>query len=352
MKRKLFLSVLLMLFALGASAKKSTKKTKTMYRNALIFAYSAANSVYEDDNIKLSIYNEALWITNKTQKTIFIDPARCFVYHNGVSRPIYTREGKKGNSGKKASESNISTADIFITVAPNTGTETNETCICLLTSDSFYGKYSTIESPNQDFTDFEKRLLNVVNDLVNESLIEDPKGKNYLGSATRHFTEDESVNNLGASIAYAYNKDAKEWTNAAISTWVSDVTFAPYYIKMPDKISGKEKRGFGIKETSPLQIHIKANSPFEFDKDKSPIIVSDWQGNFTRGEFKLTPIKVSKTTGKTAAIFGSLLLGPAAAAFIQEKYYKDIILFEGAKADWGEMKYSININPQCLKQKK
>lgn len=43
-------------------------KTKTSYRNALIFAYSQANSVFEDDNIKLEIYNEQLWAVNKPRR--------------------------------------------------------------------------------------------------------------------------------------------------------------------------------------------------------------------------------------------------------------------------------------------
>ena len=73
---------------------------RTSYRNALILAYSKANSVYEDDNIKLEIYNEQLWATNKTSKTIFIDLAQCFAIHNGSSKP-FVATGQKDKKSKK-----------------------------------------------------------------------------------------------------------------------------------------------------------------------------------------------------------------------------------------------------------
>ena len=49
----------------------------TSYRYELVYAYSQANSIYEDENIKLEIYNQELWALNKTPKTIFIDLFQC-----------------------------------------------------------------------------------------------------------------------------------------------------------------------------------------------------------------------------------------------------------------------------------
>ena len=273
MKRVSILFALVCLVAVSASA-----KLKTEYRNALIFAYSQANSVYEDENIKLEIYNEQLWATNKTKKTIFIDLAQCFAFHNGSSAPLFD-SGDKKQGDKKASKKGVSTKDDeYISIAPAIGSEQNETFIVQM-STRIYGKYTTSESPSNDFTYYDKRLLSVVEELVSESIEADPKEKDYKGTAVRHLTEDESINNIGASIAYAFNKKSEEWTNVSLSTWVSDVIFAPFYIEMPQDLKKKDKRGFGIKETSPAVVHVKANSPFEFDEDRSPIIVcatSSW----------------------------------------------------------------------------
>ena len=81
MKKITFIVTLIVLSSISAFAGNIT----TYYRNVLVFAYSQANSVYEDDNIKLEIYNERLWATNKTTKTIFIDLAQCFAFHSKPS---------------------------------------------------------------------------------------------------------------------------------------------------------------------------------------------------------------------------------------------------------------------------
>ena len=64
--------------------------------------YSNANSVYEDDNIKLEIYNEALWASNKTTKTMFIAVDQSFLIHNGSARPLWDNSKKKTNSKQES----------------------------------------------------------------------------------------------------------------------------------------------------------------------------------------------------------------------------------------------------------
>ena len=334
MKRVFFLFTFLCLIAGVAAAKGVT----TNYRSALIFAYSPVNSVYEDDNIKLEIYNEQLYATNKTKKTIFIDLSQCFLVNNGSSYPMWSRQQNE----KQASKAGLA-VDEYLTIAPATGTKQNETFICNM-SMRIYGKYSSAESPSEDFSEYDKRLLNIVGELATESLNADPKGKQYLGTVTRHLTEDESVNNIGASIAYAFNKKSENWTSVAISTWVSDIIFAPYYVEMPKELSKKEKKGFGVKETSPATIHVKAVSPFEFDEDKSPIIVCDWVGNFKKGTFELKSTRISKVKmpGFWANFF-TLGYATAIAAVtnnISEVTYKSIIQFDGTDSDWGKMVYT------------
>lgn len=316
-------------------------KVKTNYRNALILAYSQANSVFEDDNIKLEIYNEQLWATNKTTKTIFIDLAQCFAFHNGASMPLFDSSEKK-QGDKKASKKGVSSKDdTYITIAPSIGAKQSETFVCNM-STHIYGNYTTAETPNGDFTDYDKRLLTMIEDLLNESKKADPKDKEYCGTVVRHMTEDESINNIGASIAYAFNKKAEEWTNVSLSTWVSDVIFAPYYVEMPEDLKKKDMKGFGVKETSPAEIHVRANSPFEFEEDKSPIIVCDWEGNYKKGTFHLWSTWISKKKGHSALsvigaffTFGSTLILDS----LTETSYKKIIRFDGLNADWGKLNY-------------
>ena len=342
MKKVLFLIAILSMMAFDASA-----KTKTSYRNSLILAYSQANSVYEDDNIKLEIYNEQLWATNKSSKTIFIDLAQCFAFHNGSSMPLFNREDKK-QGDKKASKVGVSTKnDEYITLAPNMGTNQNATKICYMTT-RIYGDYTTTETPAEDFTDYDKRLLNAIEKLV-EGAKASPKAKEYEGTTVLHFTEDESINNIGASIAYAFTKNAEDWTTVSLTTWVSDVIFAPYYVEMPKELKKKEKKGFGVKETDPALIHVRADSPFEFDEDKSPIIVCEWQGNFKKGIFRLNPTWVIKQKMSAGKIFGAFFtLGLTLIPDLE--LYKHLIKFDGKDADWGSLSYASD--PQKTEQTK
>ncbi len=337
------ISIFISFFCLSVIA--ATAGTKTNYRNALIFAYS--NCVYEDDNIKLEIYNEQLWATNKTKKTLFIDLAQCFAIHNGSATPLTSNTDKK-QGNKKASQTGFTTKEgQYITIAPDLGSKQQATFICNIAT-KMYGNYSTTESPSGDFTDYDKKMLNVLEELLEEAKSED--GKTYTGTATRHFTEDESINNIGASIAYASTQTSENWTTVTMTSWVSDVTFAPYYVTIPKDLKKKEKAGFGIKETAPAVVHIHANSPFEFDAEKSPLIVMDWEGNYKKGTFKLTYTWIPKVQKMNAfaaislALFSPIAFGALAATTnIIDNYYKKVVSFDNSDSDWGSMKYVKNI---------
>lgn len=336
MKKVFSLFTISCMIVLCASAGNIT----TNYRTALVFAYSQANSVYEDENIKLEIYNEQLWATNKTSKTIFIDLSQCFAFHNGSSSPLF-QDDKKKQGDNKASKLGVSTSDdAYLTIAPSIGSKQNETFVCNM-STRIYGYYSTSETPSHDFTDYDKRLLSVIEGLLEESKKADPKGKQYVGTAVRHLTEDESINNIGASVAYSFNKKAEEWNSISLSTWVSDVIFAPFYVEMPKDLKKKDMKGFGIKETAPAIIHVKADSPFEFDTDRSPIILCDWTGNYKKGTFILGSTWISKVQKASAGKIIGALFTYGATLLIpnSETYYKKIIEFDGKGSEWGKMTY-------------
>lgn len=341
MKKLFAILALIMFFACPLQA---GNKLNTKYRTALVMAYSPENSTYEDDNIKLEIFNEKLWAVNKTNRTIFIDLSQCFLVHNGSSYPMFD---SKHQDEKDASKKNVSSSvDEYISIAPAVGSKQNDTFICNLAG-GLYGKYTTTESPMGDFSEYEERLIGMINELVNESLAEDPKGKQYLGTAYRHLAEDESVNNIGATIAYAFTKKSEDWTPVAISTWVSDVYLSPYYVEMPPELKDKDKRGFGVKKTEAAKIYVKADSPFEFTQDRSPVIVCDWTGNFKKGEFELSRTWVSKKKGMGfgKALFASIatIATGGAGAFLfandEETFYKREVIFTGANEDWGKMTY-------------
>ena len=340
MKKVIFLFAVLCMGILHATA----GDIKTDYRNALILAYSQANSVYEDDNIKLEIYDETLWAINKTPKTIFIDLAQCFAFHNGASMPLFDPNAKK-QGDEKASKKGISSKDdTYITIAPTMGTKQKDTYICDL-STRIYRKYDTTEPVDDDFTDYTKRLYVLIEELLNDAK-GDAKGNEYKGTAVRHLTEDESINNIGASIAYAFNKNTEDWTNVSLSTWVSDVIFAPYYIKTPKELTKKDKRGFGVKETDYAYIHVKADSPFEFDQDKSPIIICDWEGNYKKGTFFLERTWISKKKGVSFwKVFGAVFTYGATLLYgsHDSTLYKRKIEFDGTYANWGKMSYVSDI---------
>lgn len=76
---------------------------------------------------------------------------------------------------------------------------------------------------------------------------------------------------------------------------------------MPKELSKKEKQGFGIKKTDPAYIVVKADSPFEFDDDRSPLIVCDWDGNFANGEFTLNTTRIEKRRNRELPLLLRLL---------------------------------------------
>lgn len=294
---------------------------RTYYRNAIVFVYSPVNSIFEDDNIILQIYNGRLYARNKTEKTIFIDLSQCFLINNGSSYPMFS----KATDENKASKANISSSiDEFISIAPATGTRQNDTYIATL-EQGIYGTYTTTESPLGRFSDYDMRFLRLINDMLKESKMADPKRKEYTGTVSRHLTEDESISNIGASIAYSFNKRSDEWTNITITTWVSDVIFTPYFAQLP--FQNQYQKGFDVKNTDDARIYVRANSPFEFDTDKSPIIIADWEGNFNNGTFTLRDIKL-ELKDKKKSNNG------------RDNSGKILIKFQGSDQDWGKLKYT------------
>lgn len=314
-------------------------KKQTEYRNALVLAYSPANSHFEDENIGVGIYDGQLMITNKTPKTVFLDLSQCFISRNGKTFSL-TDYISNGKSKKKKSND-----DEFLSIAPNTTLKSYIDAISGL-----YGKYASSEDTNTEFTEYGARFINVIGGMATESMKADPKGKKFLGTIHRHLTEDESIETIGASIAYASNKRTENWSTVSVSTWVSDVIFCPYHVEFPQDLKSQDKKGFGIKKTAPVQIHVKANSPYEFEEDKQPIVACDWSGNYKKGTFELNATRVSKKKTNWLAVLANMAVG-VKDLFDPQKdiYYKSIITFDGANADWGKLEYVDKIEKMLTK---
>ncbi len=262
---------------------------------------------------------------------------------------LIQKKGKKNASQFGWSDQD----DLYITLAPSMGTKQTETLICFLSRD-LYRIYSTTESSSHNFTDYDKRLLNAVSTMVEKA----KTGSTYKRPISIHLTEDESVNTIGVSVAYSFNKKSENWHTVTISTWVSELIFAPYYIEIPKDLKKKEKIGFEMKETAPAIIHIKANNPFEFNEEKAPIIVCQWIGDFEEGTFSLksTWVPVDKKIRDKMSSeknYFKELQDMSETQLKGLKVYKSIVRFDGMNADWGNMTYTkINVNAVRKEYKK
>lgn len=190
MKKILLLAICCLFFGQAFGGKKSKEETK--YRNALIFMYSNANSVYEDDNIKLEIYNEALWASNKTTKTIFIAVDQSFLIHNGSARPLWDNS-KKEQGDEEASKKAVATEEnLTITIAPKISENQSATCICDV-STALYGEYSTTETPSGKFTEYDKRLFTAIETLTTEAKRAEDKKKMFLQALLHYISQKTKV---------------------------------------------------------------------------------------------------------------------------------------------------------------
>ena len=171
----------------------------------LFMAFSGVDSRYEDENAIVEIYNEALWITNKSNRTIYLDLAQCFAYYNDEAQSLYVPDkAKKGNA--------VITETQLITIAPNS-TEP----LCGLGT-TIMGNYSAYKGKDvRIVNEYTEKFMNVIDELR----IELESGNR--NSSSRHLTEDESFIRLKAAIAYSFDKESKDAVPVVISSWLSDV---------------------------------------------------------------------------------------------------------------------------------
>ena len=181
----------------------------------LFMAFSGVDSKYEDDNVVVEIYNEALWIKNKTNRTLYLDLAQCFAYYNDDPQSLYVQDEKK--KGK-----DIVTETQLRTIAPNSLEP-----LCGLGS-YVAGTYSAYEGKDvRVVNEYTAMFMNIVDEL-RVDLEEGNKN-----SSTKHLTENESFIKLKAAIAYSFDKESKDAVPVVVSSWLSDITLAKYFTLLP-----------------------------------------------------------------------------------------------------------------------
>lgn len=319
-KLALLVAVLSMAFGMKANAQKQ----------ALVIAYSQTENVYEDDNLKAELVRLGLRITNKTNKTIFVDRRSSFYYFND-DEPICLYEEKKSSGNY----SNIQT------LAPN-----SQTWIANL-KDQVARKYDAGGSYSrygygsaQYFSDDAKVQFMGYIETMRFELANNPN----QSCAKLHLTGDESFIKVKASITYSMdqnflnnqNKDA-ELKSFSVQTWVSDMIMSKYFVQGQDKVV--RSRAVNVQGRMTNILHVFADSPFEYDEDLSPLdmyFVSFGKGSFTVTKYN----NVSDGDGSGSGLGGALTgknkkdSEEMESNFEKRSSAREIFVWEGETTNW------------------
>jgi len=237
-------------------------------RQALLVGYSQTDNVYEDENIRAELVRLSLKITNKTNKPIFIDRGSSFYY---VNDDAICLDEKSDNNRYSSYQPLAPKSDTWVSTLIN----------------PLRGKYDAgggnnkrgAEAKNQ--SDLRLQVMNFM-----ETLRYELANNQKKSCATLHLTGDESYMKVKVYIKYdlkKYDSDEKnrEDHSFTISTWVSDMILAKYYIQEQDKV--KRTNAVNIQGRMTDIMHVFANRPFEYDEDNSPIDIYVTQ--FEKGQF-------------------------------------------------------------------
>lgn len=244
----------------------------------LFYVYSTEDNVYEDDNIKLEIIGSRVYLTNKLNEVIYIDPKKTFFYESGDG--INKTDADQILSVQPASkvmihefylglESMIFTTRTDITqyaiggVIGKLGLKLTEVGAAVLQRWDAEKGVPRICPQTDAYFDF----IATIGELYTQ-LKDDKK------STTKHLhlTKDESFLVQKVALAYSLNSDYSNSIAVSKSSWVSDVFLANYFV--PEERGSKKKDGFAVRNKKYAQISIEADSPFEdddADQEKSPV---------------------------------------------------------------------------------
>lgn len=258
-KMKFMIALLAAMFTISAQAQ--------VQKQALLVGYSQTDNVYEDENIKAELVRLSLKITNKTNKPLFVDRSSSFYYINDDAICL---DEKEDDTSYKHS--------YYQPLAPK-----SDTWVSTLRN-PIRGKYSATASKGKknEYTDLDLNVMNYMETMRYELANNDKKSCTSI-----HLTGDESFMKVKVYIIYTtqkYSGDEKEREEHSftISTWISDLILTKYFIQEQDKIKQKTN-AVNVQGRLTAIMHVFANSPFEYDEDKSPIDI--YETSFDKGSF-------------------------------------------------------------------
>lgn len=266
----------------GFSIKKMDEKAHV----GLFMGFSGVDSKFKNSDVEVEIYNEALWITNLTNKTVYLDLAQCFAYYNDDPQCLYVPDkARKGNT--------VITETQLINIAPGATKP-----LCGLGT-QVGGVYSAYEGKDVRVV---TEKTSIFMGIVDELRIQFEEGQ--LNCACKHLTEDESPIRLKAAIAYSFEKDCKDATPVVISTWLSDIVLAKYFTVLPAQ--QEKTKSLAAKKVLPARVCVTADTPFEYEEEKSPIMSYDIEIALKKGRFSLSPVVTREVKTNFLRILGSI----------------------------------------------
>lgn len=245
--------------------------------DGLFFCFSMEENKYSDNSIEVEIIGTDVYLTNRLNEVIYLDPKKTFFYEAG-------------------SGINKTDADVIMSVQPNSR---------ILVHTFFDGFDHYVFTTRKDlgpsaiggalgqipFSGY-KELGLIASKYVEESsgkIRMCPQTGNWLDFVAAvgelynnrksskkdvmsvHLTKDESILIEKVSLAYSLSSDYSNPTSVSVSTWVSDIFLSKYE---KDEAGSTKKDGFGSRTAKYTKISIMADSPFDYldpDQEVSPI---------------------------------------------------------------------------------
>lgn len=268
MKKLYFFVTFMLLFVfLNVSAQKQ----------ALILGYSQANNIYEDENVKIELIRLNLKVTNKTDKTIYIDRKSSFYYINEKSFCLF--------EGKEYHGKNETTVEKDVDPIAPRGSK----YIAGLKNPLGNRLYDA-GGGNAGFNLLKKNKGAAANYLSDEdvefmgmieTLRSELANNERKSSSSIHLTENESFMRIRVAINYSEDPKMDELKACNITSWISDLIMAKFFVRKQDKVV--RSNAVNVKGRMLNTMHVFADSPFEYDEDISPL--DGYTISFGKGKF-------------------------------------------------------------------
>ena len=254
MKKLILFAVLTLFISLNAIAQEQ----------ALILGYSQTNNVYEDENVKIELIRLALKVTNKTDKTIYIDRKSSFYYINDNSFCLF--EGKETHLKNET----IVEKDVD-PIAPRGSKYIAglKNPLGNRTYDAGGGSSFSLWSKKKGaaanhLSDQDVEFMGLVETLRSELANNERKS-----SSSVHLTENESFMRIRVAVNYSEDPKMDKLVACNITSWISDMIMAKFFVRKQDKVV--RSNAVNVKGRMLNTMHVFADSPFEYDEDISPL---------------------------------------------------------------------------------